>query len=214
MPSTTKFNCPRTCPQFNDRWCRFRPVLDVLGPIQVDSHTAKVQVEYTDPEALKCAVERMGGIWLGHGEYSLGDTEQKGYGFRLPMANGRTKIDGKGYWYHPLVLCDDGQLAYDEFGGVWGDVKQLPVLKAEYAMAAVETAAANQGWQSERTSEGLVVYHPQGGRLTYSNQGVLEAHEFVGTGCHDAMLQLGLNLTGLTAKPEYAMQKAQVMVGA
>ncbi|MFL5342753.1 MAG: hypothetical protein ACJ8F7_21685, partial [Gemmataceae bacterium] len=144
------FDCPRTCPTFGDRWCRFRPLLDALGPVRVDSHTARIKVEYTDPEALRRAVEAMGGVWYGRGHFDLFDTEQDGLGFRLPFANGwtaalnprQTARPGEpSYWYHPIVLRDDGELAYDEYGGAWGDPAQLQLLKAEYATAVVETRA-------------------------------------------------------------------------
>ena len=90
---TLSFTCPRTCPAYGERWCRFRPLLDRLGPVKVDSHTATIRVSYTDPEQLRIAVESMGGVWLGHGHYDLGDTQQDGYGFRLPMAGGWS-LDG------------------------------------------------------------------------------------------------------------------------
>src|SRR5207249_1046797 len=76
------FDCPRTCPRYGDRWCRFRPLLDCLGPIQVDSHTARIRVEYRDPELLKGAVLSLGWKWLGFARHHLFESEQIGHGFQ------------------------------------------------------------------------------------------------------------------------------------
>lgn len=196
---TMPFDCDRTCPDFERRvdghfWCRFRPLLDRLGPVKVHSHTALLKVEYTDPDALKIAVERMGGLWYGFdAKHDLFDTKQTGWGFRLPMAEGLHKTaDGRRFWYHPLVLRADGQLAYDSYGGEWGDVSQLETLKSEYAFAMTEKAALDLGWLTERVDGRLVVHHPSGGTLSVSADGKLETQGFVGGACHQAREALGL----------------------
>ncbi len=191
------FSCPRSCPAAGERWCRFRPVLDVLGSVQVDSHTARVSVEYRDPDILERAVLSLGWTWIGHGTHKLFES--------TPIVGQAFKIPG---WNYPVVLAG-GELHHDTFNGSWGNVADLERLTPAYAEAAIEQAAIAQGWQCERTAEGLTVYHPGGGRLTYS-AGQLEAHEFHGVGCHEAMLQLGLPLADLTAKPEFAQQRAVV----
>ena len=207
------FTCPRSCPLVAETWCRFLPVLRRVGPTQVNSHTAKIQVDYSDPLILERAVKAMGGLWYGHGSYDLGDTTQVGFGFRLPMANGYHQDGGKNYWYHPLVALSEGELAFDAYGGQWGNVADLDRLKSEYALAACEAGAMAQGWQSERTAEGLVIHHPTGGSITVTVQGVVEAHGFHGSGCHDAIVALGLPLTDVQAKAEFNQVAAQVQAG-
>ncbi len=197
------FDCPRTCREFESRdVCRFRPVLDRIGPVKVNSHTAKIKVEYTDPATLRIAVERMGGVWIGPGHFSLGDTEEDGIGFRLPMKGGfdhtghypvRVPEGAMGHWLQPCVLRADGELAYDEYRGAWGDLATLTQLRSEYAFATAEVAALNQGWLTERTTAGeLLIHHPSGGTLTISAGGTLATAGFTGGACHEARLTLGM----------------------
>ena len=103
------FTCPRSCPMVRSRWCRFGPVLDALGHVRVDSHTARIVVEYQSAELLRLAVLGMGGQWLGAGSHRLFDGAYVGQGFRLPG------------WSYPLVLQEGGKLAYDDYGGAWGN---------------------------------------------------------------------------------------------
>lgn len=192
------FDCPRTCPLFKERWCRFRPITDQLGPVRVNSHTARIKVDYADSDMLKAAVAALGGTWLGHGSHRLFDGDAIGHGFTIPG------------WRYPIVWQDSGELAYDDFNGAWGNVADLERLKSAYALATAERAAQAQGWQCERTQDGLTIYHPSGGTLTVTCSAI-DANGFQGQGCHDAMLALGLSLDGLQAKPEHARVAAQVM---
>lgn len=194
------FTCPRTCPLAGQFWCRFRAVTDAIGPVRVNSHTAKITVEYRDLDALKSAVESMQGKWLGAGSHQLYQGPYTGTGFQL---------EG---WRYPCVLDQAGDLHFDNFDGRWGDAVDLDRLKGAYCLAAAEQAAHAQGWLCQRTDTGLVVHHPSGGALTITPDGALDAAGFVGTGCHDAILQLGLPMSDLQAKPEYSAVQAQVNV--
>ncbi len=197
----SRFSCPRSCPLAGERWCRFRPILDRLGPVQVNSHTAQIKVDFGDADTLRAAVESMRGEWLGQGSHKLFEGPVVGNGFRLP------------HWVYPLVVSDDGQLHYDDYRGQWGRVSDVEALKAAYSLAVAEQAARTQGWPTERTEAGeLVIHHPSGGSLTVSPGGLLDATGFQGAGCHDAMMQLGLNLSELQAKPEYGQVAAEVQI--
>jgi hypothetical protein len=200
MPAN--FVCPRTCPLVGQRWCRFRPVLDRLGPVRADSHTARIEVDFTDPASFQAAVESLGGTWLGAGTHRLFEGEVAGLGFRLPD------------WQYPLVLQGDGQLAYDDYRGCWGNVRDLERLKGAYALCAAEQAARAQGWLTERTGEGLLIHHPTGGTLTVTAGGAVDANGFCGQGCHEAVLQLGLPVTEVQAKPEFGQVAAEVQLPA
>lgn len=209
------FDCSRTCPQAGEKACRFSSIFSLLGPWVVNSHTVTVKVEYKDIDMLRRAVLAVGGIWYGQGKHDLLDTIQEGYGFRLPMERG-VNVDqsGKSYWYHPIVLRGDGQLAYDDYGGAWGDKAQLDRLQVSYTVSVCEQAAMNQGWQCERINGGveLLVYHPSGGTMTVTQDGKIDAAGFVGHGCHDAIQSLGLPILESQIKPEYSQVAAEVHV--
>jgi len=193
------FDCARTCPAHEAKTnglylCRFNPLFRAIGATPtVHSHTVKVKVDYTDPDALRGAVLALGWKWLGAGTHRLfsGNTAT-GHGFHIPN------------WQHPCILQEDGTLAFDDYHGHWGNVKDLDQLKAAYLTATVETAAKNLGWQYERTPQGITVYEPNGGILNVSNEGVCDTTNFVGTGCHDARTALGLMAEGT------AVNKAEI----
>jgi len=164
----------------------------------VNSHTARIRVDYSDPAMLQAAVTALGGIWLGSGVHRLYEGDIAGIGFTLPG------------WLYPVVLQENGELAYDDFNGVWGNPADLQRLQVAYTVATAERAALVQGWQCERTEAGLTIYHPSGGTLTVA-AGTVDANGFQGQGCHDAILALGMRLESLQSKPEYAQTAAQVM---
>jgi hypothetical protein len=188
---TTNFSCQRTCQLVGKFFCKFRPILDLLGPVKVNSHTATIKVAYDDPKAFECAVLSLGGQWYGYGSYNLGDSTQQGYGFRLPMS-GRT-VGNTGFWHHEIVLRDDGQLAFDEYGGVWGDVAGLAKLAGAYAVGKAKVQADLLGWQSEPVAGGgITIYHPSGGVLTITADSKVDFDGFMGSNCHKAAAELGL----------------------
>lgn len=173
------FTCPRTCAFME--LCRFQPILSAVGSAGVYSHTVKVKVDMTDTETLRRAVEGMGGRWIGQGTHAMfAGQSATGLGFTLPN------------WRYPLTVDSAGELHYDDYHGSWGNVADLATLRAEYAFSRAETAAVEQGWQTERTADGLRVYHPSGGILDLSKTMLCETTGFIGSGCHDARLQLGL----------------------
>lgn len=55
-------------------------------------------------------------------------------------------------WRYPIVVKDDGSLAYDDYGGTWGDVEELSKFQSEYTFAVtVETmeARTDGAWHVE-----------------------------------------------------------------
>lgn len=192
------FSCPRTCPLAGDLWCRFRPLLDAVGPVRVDSHTVKVAVEYRDAAALEAAVVAMGGQWLGHGCHHLYQGDVGGLGFTLPG------------WRYPLVLAGSS-LAYDDYGGRWGRVGDLSRLQSRYLVALAQQRASELGWLHEPLGDGLLIHHPSGGSLTVAADGTVDANGFHGVGCHDAIVNLDLGRwADAQAKPEYEHSPARV----
>ena len=152
------------------------------------SHTAQIAADYANADALAAAVEKMGGTLLGDGAHKLYSSTARGQGIQLPG------------WEYPIVVCDGSRLEYDDYGGRWGDVADLERLHEEYSWSLTELAAQRVGWQTERTAEGVRVYHPSGATLTVTSTDV-DLQGFVGGACKEAMRQLALPLENVAVKP-------------
>jgi hypothetical protein len=135
------------------------------------SHTVKIQVEFRDEKSLGAAVVALGGEVLGDGVHRLYGGAVTGLGFRLPG------------WSYPLVLGAMGELSFDDYGGCWGNRADLDRLRGEYALAVAEGVAQAQGWYCERVQGELVIYHPDGGTLRVSSEGVVDTSGFTGSSC-------------------------------
>lgn len=167
------------------------------------SHTVKINIELRNREALAAALQAMGAQVYGEGTHQLFAGPEVGFGFQLPG------------WHYPLVARADGTLAYDDYHGSWGNVADLDALREEYALEAVRTECANLGWLCESSNTGgLIVYHPDGGTLSVTRGGSIDAAGFMGSGCAEASAKLEAALgrrTEQTLKPEY--QLGQIEVG-
>jgi hypothetical protein len=135
------------------------------------SHTVKIKVEFRDEKSLGAAVVALGGSILGMGEHRLYGGAVTGLGFSLPG------------WHYPLVLGAMGDLSFDDYGGRWGKVSDLDRLRGEYAFCVAEGVAQAQGWYCERVQNELVIYHPDGGVLKVSAEGVVDTSGFTGASC-------------------------------
>jgi hypothetical protein len=210
-----RFDCPRTCPLFERvDLCRFSPLFRLVGAVgSINSHTVKVRVEFANAAALAAAVAAVGGEYIGRGEFELFERERGG---------GRQRFAGLGFrlpgWNYPLIAQAGGELAFDNFNGHWGDVADLDRLRAEYAAAAAELAAAALGWISERQPNGAVrVYHPAGGFLDVDRAGGVDANGFNGRGCHAAAAELAAAIgkpIEFNAKAEFYQNDQSVNVAA
>lgn len=160
------------------------------------SHTVTIDIEMRNQEALAKAALAMGATILGVGTHRLFDgATHTGFAFKLPK------------WQYPIVIEESGKAHYDDYHGMWGNTRDLEVLKDNYAIYAVQTECDNLGWYhelNEHTGE-LVIHHPDGGTITVQKGGSLDAAGFNGTSCADATLKLeqamGKRL-GETVKPE------------
>jgi len=167
----------------------------------VTSHTSTVRIELRDDRALKAAVEALGGQFLGQGQYKLYSSQEAGVGFRLPG------------WTYPLVSRADGSLAYDDFNGHWGNVADLERLKGAYAIEAARLAAHELGWYTELHGEDLVIHHPDGGTLTVTPDGIVDAACFLGRDCTAAAAPIEAALgkkVDTSLKPEFFMERAKI----
>ena len=140
------------------------------------SHTVKSKIELKNAAALRAAVEKMGGQYLGHGSAQLYDgATVTGNRFTLPG------------WHYPLTAEASGHLAYDDYNGQWGNPNDIPRLTGHYAIEAARAEAAAQCWMSEDKPDGsLLIYHPDGGTLTVTPAGSIDAAGFIGSSCSSA----------------------------
>jgi hypothetical protein len=165
------FACLRACTPGIE--CMFGPIFRAIGSTRVVSHTVKLEVKLRDRDALAAAVAAMGGTVLGEGVHRMfsGNPHETGFGFRLPG------------WSYPLILRADNTLAFDDYHGHWGDVKDLDKLNGHYAIEAGRLAAEAHCWMTERQGDSLLIYHPSGATMTVHMDGTVESAGFVGTGC-------------------------------
>lgn len=193
-----KFDCPRSCPKYEQRdECRFNAVFAKLGAGVVTSHTTTIKSEFQDHDILAGAVRGMGGKVLGMGTHKLYSESKTGFGFTLPG------------WSYPVVCEASGSLAFDNFGGRWGNQSDLERLKGKYVIATAEQAAMSQGWMTQRNGETLTIFHPSGGELVVTANGA-EANGFMGQGCHTALMSLNLPMDQWTAKPELGQVACEI----
>ena len=105
------------------------------------SHVAKLEVKFTNLEAIQRACERVGGRFLGKGiEKFYDETEVGGYLIHFPD------------WQYNLVITAEGNLIYDNYEGEWGNQAYLDKFKQLYAVETAKIAAeANQYYYQEET---------------------------------------------------------------
>ncbi len=98
------------------------------------SHIVQIRTEVRDAAALRAACQRLGLVEPVAGTTQLFSGEAKGLAVRLPD------------WMYPVV-CDtaSGQIRYDNFGGRWGEQKQLDRLLQAYACEKAKIEARRQG---------------------------------------------------------------------
>ncbi len=98
------------------------------------SHIVSIQTEVRDLVAVRSACERLKLPPPTHGTFKLFTSTATGFGVQLPE------------WRYPVV-CDTttGQLAYDNFGGRWGEQQQLDRFLQGYAIEKCRLEARRHG---------------------------------------------------------------------
>lgn len=97
------------------------------------SHTMNIRLELKDNDALISACERIGATVIGYGDHRLFQTKETGFAFQL-----------KG-WQYPVVAKADGRVAFDNYNGAWGDIKNLNELTAYYGLEKAKIEARRAG---------------------------------------------------------------------
>lgn len=98
------------------------------------SHTMNIEIEMRDIDALAAACERIGIEMLPYGEHKLfSSSRETGIGIMLSG------------WSYPVVVKDNGMVAFDNFKGRWGDEAKLNELKAYYGLEKAKIEARRAG---------------------------------------------------------------------
>jgi hypothetical protein len=98
------------------------------------SHIVTIKTEARDPVAITAACRRLGLTEPVQGTTRLFEGEASGLLVRLP-----------GWLYPVAVDTATGQLHYDNFGGSWGDPKQLDRFLQIYAVERATLEARKKG---------------------------------------------------------------------
>jgi len=98
------------------------------------SHIVTIATQVRDPVAVQSACRRLGLPTPVLGTFELYGGRQSGLGVRLP------------HWRYPVV-CDTatGRLAFDNFGGRWGQPAQLDAFLQSYAVEKAKFEARRRG---------------------------------------------------------------------
>ena len=98
------------------------------------SHIVQVQTQVRDGAAVQAACRRLGLSAAVHGRARLFTSEATGQIVQLPA------------WRFPVV-CDltTGKLQFDNFGGRWGEQKQLDRFLQAYAVEKAKIEARKRG---------------------------------------------------------------------
>src|SRR5688500_8525796 len=98
------------------------------------SHIVTIQTRIRDPAALAAACSRLGLAAPAEGTAQLYASAATGQIVRLPG------------WHYPAVVdLSTGSVAYDNFGGSWGQQKELDKLLQAYAVEAAKIQARKNG---------------------------------------------------------------------
>ena len=98
------------------------------------SHIVEIQTEVRDPVAIRAGCERLKLPEPEFREAKLFSSTVTGWAVQLSQ------------WRYPIV-CDveNAKIAFDNFGGRWGDQKQLDSFIQAYAIERTKLAARRQG---------------------------------------------------------------------
>jgi hypothetical protein len=98
------------------------------------SHIVTIETQVRDPVAVHSACERLRLPAPTAGTFQLYSSRATGLGVQLPE------------WRYPVV-CDttSGKLAYDNFGGRWGETTKLDEFLQGYAVEKAKLEARRRG---------------------------------------------------------------------
>ena len=218
------FSCGRTCGY--KQLCKFAPIISHLGPTRVFSHITRVNVVVKDLDALEAA-GKICGLKLNRNQ-----TTYKWFGQSVgdyPVPEG-INVKDLGHCTHALSLADksayeigvveqaDGtfRLLFDFWCGGYGLQAAVgtnaKLLTEAYTIEAARAAAMAHGLIAMDQSDGSLQIFVDGGTLTISRDGTVDALGFVGQGCSaSSIIENALGTAKETTyKSEYYAQTVKV----
>ena len=111
------------------------------------SHTVTIKTEIRDRSAVEAACRRLGLAQPVEGKATLFSGEVSGLAVQLPD------------WQYPVVAdLTTGQRKFDNFGGRWGDQKELDKFLQAYAVERARAEARKKGYSvaEQQLSDGSV----------------------------------------------------------
>lgn len=110
------------------------------------SHTVKLKTQLTCLESIKRACKRMPGVeFLGKGTFRVYSGNNSGIGIQLPG------------WQYPITIdIESGELAFDNYGGRWGNEEVLDGFRQAYGVEKAKLEGQNRGYsvQEETLANG------------------------------------------------------------
>ncbi|PHS11669.1 MAG: DUF1257 domain-containing protein [Blastopirellula sp.] len=98
------------------------------------SHIVQIKTELRDPIAIRMACNRLKLPQPTSGTFQLFSSQVAGLGVELPG------------WRYPVVCqLTNGKVQFDNYGGRWGDQKQLDRLLQAYAVEKATVEARRKG---------------------------------------------------------------------
>jgi hypothetical protein len=98
------------------------------------SHIVEIKSQVRDPAAVQAACRRLGLAEPVHGAAELFSGQVTGWSVRLPN------------WHYPVVFnVDTGEAKFDNYGGAWGDQKELNRFLQAYAVEKARIEARKKG---------------------------------------------------------------------
>ncbi len=96
------------------------------------SHTTNLQVRVCDLEVLEVVCERLG-LQTKEGKHRLYASTEEGVAIQLPG------------WKYPVIVKSNGNVAYDNYNGSWGNIQELNKLLAYYGLEKAKKEARKKG---------------------------------------------------------------------
>jgi hypothetical protein len=107
------------------------------------SHLVTIQTQVRDPIALSAACRRIGVAEPVRETVQLFSGQVSGLAIRLPN------------WQYPVVVdIEAGAVRFDDFGGRWGDRKELDCLIQAYAVEKAKLECRRKGHAVSETAQG------------------------------------------------------------
>lgn len=99
------------------------------------SHTMNIRLELKDRDALISACSRIEAGIIGNGKHRLYNQLEWHDGFAVQLRG----------WRYPIVVKDNGEVAYDNYNGNWGNIADINVLTAYYGLEKAKIEARRAG---------------------------------------------------------------------